>query len=102
MVSCTEPGETEEVVRWTLGLAHAHYPVKVYGGISIAERLMETDQIGIRPADDVMFRETNSGMFDRSICDTTSLKREAYNDPNVTSKIEWMSEDQVELASCQE
>lgn len=100
MVSCTEPGETEEVVRWTLGLAHAHYPVKVYGGKSIADRLMATDRIGINPEDAVIFRETNCGTFDRSICDVVCLNSEAYNDQNVTSKVDWLPEEQVELANC--
>lgn len=97
LVSCTEPAETAEVVRWTLALGRAHYPVLVYNGKDIAERLTETGRIGIMPYGSDIFSRRNYGMFHGDISDTAALEEVDYENPDVTGKIDWIPEEKVEL-----
>lgn len=97
-VSCKEPGNTEEVVRWALSLSRAGFPVRVFEASAIAARLQETDEIGVEPAASVAIYETNCGpYFGKEIHDVTVMEREAYDNPEITGKIRWLPEEKVEI-----
>lgn len=97
MVSCSEPAQTEEVARWTLALARAHYPVLVRDGKEIAKRLTGDGRVGVMPQGSRIYSGHNYGTFASDIFDTVVLEDEDYENPDVTGKIEWIPEARLEL-----
>ena len=59
---------------------------------------METDEIGVEPAASFAIYETNRGTrFGNAIHDVTAMKREDYDNPEITGKIRWLPEEKVEI-----